>query len=134
MINKAVLLGRVGKDPDIKSSGRGVVARLSIATSESWMDKATGEKKERTEWHNVVAFEPLSNVIRDWVQKGSQLYIEGKLTTNKWTDQNGVDRYTTSIQAQTLKMIGGKPKNEGANQNQQKTPQANTFVDDEVPF
>lgn len=135
MINKAFLIGRVGKDPEIKSGNGGNIARFSLATSESWKDKNTGEKKENTEWHNIVAFEPFANVVRDYVKKGDKLYIEGKITTNKWTDQQGVERHSTSIQAQVLKMLESKNKSEsqsGSNQNQ--NAQESSFVDDQVPF
>lgn len=134
-VNKAILIGRVGKDPEFKSGNSGNVARFPLATSESWKDKNTGEKKETTEWHNIVAFEPLVNVVRDWVKKGDKLYIEGKITTNKWTDQQGIERHSTSIQAQVLKMLESKNKSEsqsGSNQNQ--NAQESSFVDDQVPF
>ena len=135
MINKAILIGRVGKDPEFKSGNNGNVARFSLATSESWKDKNTGEKKETTEWHNIVAFEPLANVVRDWVKKGDKLYIEGKITTNKWTDQQGIERNSTSIQAQILKMLESKNKSEQQNSsNQNQNSQENSFVYDEVPF
>lgn len=135
MINKAILLGRVGKDPEFKSGNGGNVARFSLATSESWKDKNTGEKKENTEWHNIIAFEPLANVVRDWVKKGDKLYIEGKITTNKWTDQQGIERHSTSIQAQTLKMLESKNKSESQScSNQNQNAQESSFVDDQVPF
>lgn len=135
MINKAILIGRVGKDPEFKSGNSGNIARFSLATSESWKDNATGEKKEATEWHNIVAFEPLANVVRDWVSKGDKIYIEGKITKNKWTDQQGVERYTTSIQAQVLKMLESKNKSEQqSSSNQNQNSQESNFIDDEVPF
>ena len=135
MINKAILLGRVGKDPEFKSGNGGNVARFSLATSESWKDKASGEKKEATEWHNIVAFEPLSNVVREWVKKGDKLYIEGKITTNKWTDQQGIDRYTTSIHAQILKMLDSKNKSENNGiVSQNKNDESGQCHDDAVPF
>lgn len=99
MINKAVLVGHVGKDPEFATLRAGTkVARFSLATSERWKDKATGERKERTEWHTVCVFnEALVGVVERFVGKGSKLYIEGKIRTRKWTDQAGADRWTTEI-------------------------------------
>jgi single-strand DNA-binding protein len=98
-LNKVMLIGNVGKDPEIKSfQNGGKVANFSIATSESWKDKSTGEKKERTEWHNIAVFnEGLVGVIERFVKKGSKVYIEGQLQTRKWQDQSGNDRYSTEI-------------------------------------
>src|SRR6185369_12762715 len=97
-LNKACLIGNVGKDPEIRSMTSGDrVANLSIATSERWKDKQTGEKKERTEWHRVVIWGGLVNVVENYVKKGSKLYIEGKIQTRKWTDQAGVEKYSTEI-------------------------------------
>ncbi len=98
-LNKVLLIGNVGKDPEIRSTQDGrEIANLSLATSESWKDKTTGERKEKTEWHNVVVFnENLVKVIKSYVKKGSKLYIEGALQTRKWTDKNGVEKYSTEI-------------------------------------
>tara|TARA_B100000029_G_C17069510_1_gene776290 strand:- start:114 stop:572 length:459 start_codon:yes stop_codon:yes gene_type:complete len=99
-LNKVLLIGRLGADPDIKQMANGKsVARLSVATSNTWKDKNTGEKKEKTEWHRVVIFnDGLVNVIKQYVKKGTQIYIEGQLTTRKWKDEkSGIDRYTTEI-------------------------------------
>ena len=112
-LNKALLIGRLGADPEIKQTqgGKGF-ASLSVATSESWKDKNSGEKKEKTEWHRVVIFnEGLVNVVKQYLKKGAQIYVEGQLTTNKYTDSNGQEKYSTQIVLQgynsTLKMLGG---------------------------
>lgn len=98
-VNKVILIGNLGNDPDIRNMQTGSrVANLSIATSESWKDKNTGERKERTEWHRVVVFnEGLVNVCENYLRKGAKVYIEGQLETRKWTDQNGQDKYTTEV-------------------------------------
>tara|TARA_R110000803_G_scaffold141465_2_gene207903 strand:+ start:88 stop:501 length:414 start_codon:yes stop_codon:yes gene_type:complete len=135
-INKAILIGNLGKDPEIRTTGDGrEIASFSIATSESWKDKNSGEKKEKTEWHNVVVFSAgLVNIIKNYVKKGSKLYLEGSLQTRKWTDKQGVDKYSTEIVLQnfnsTLQILN---KVEISSQ-----PQENNFVaestDDEIPF
>src|SRR5690554_4910666 len=98
-VNKVILVGNVGHDPEVKTlQAGGKAARFSLATSETWKDRGTGERKERTEWHSVVVFlEPLVDVIEKYVRKGSKLYVEGKLRTRKWTDKNGVEKYTTEV-------------------------------------
>jgi len=98
-LNKVLLIGRLGNDPEIKQTQNGKnIARLSVATSETWKDKNTGEKKEKTEWHRVVVFnEGLVNVIQKYLKKGAQVYIEGQLNTNKYTDANGEEKYSTQI-------------------------------------
>ena len=112
-LNKVLLIGRLGADPEIKQTqgGKGF-ASLSVATSESWKDKNSGEKKEKTEWHRVVIFnEGLVNVVKQYLKKGAQIYVEGQFTTNKYTDSNGQEKYSTQIVLQgynsTLKMLGG---------------------------
>lgn len=112
-LNKVLLIGRLGADPEIKQTqgGKGF-ASLSVATSENWKDKNSGEKKEKTEWHRVVIFnEGLVNVVKQYLKKGAQIYVEGQLTTNKYTDSNGQEKYSTQIVLQgynsTLKMLGG---------------------------
>ena len=112
-LNKVLLIGRLGADPEIKQMVNGKsVARLSLATSQSWKDKTSGERKEKTEWHRVVIFnEGLVNVVKQYLKKGAQIYVEGQLTTNKYTDNNGQEKYSTQIVLQgynsTLKMLGG---------------------------
>jgi single-strand DNA-binding protein len=98
-VNKVILVGSCGQDPKIaKTSSGKEIANFSLATSEKWTDKATGEKKEKTEWHKVVVYsESLTNVIKNYVKKGSKLYIEGQLQTRKWTDKDGIEKYTTEI-------------------------------------
>lgn len=113
-LNKACIIGNLGRDPEIrKTQGGKPIANLSVATSESWTDRQTGEKRESTEWHRVVIFhEGLAGVAEKYLRKGSKVYIEGKLQTRKWTDKDGVERYTTEIVLQafgsTLVMLGGK--------------------------
>ncbi|PPD27816.1 MAG: single-stranded DNA-binding protein [Hyphomicrobium sp.] len=114
-VNKVILVGNVGKDPEIRRTQDGrPIANLSLATSETWRDKNTGEKKEKTEWHRVVIFsEPLCKVVEQYVKKGSKLYIEGALQTRKWTDQSGVEKYSTEVVLQgfngSLTMLDGRP-------------------------
>lgn len=123
-INKVIILGTLGQDPEVKymPSG-GAVCNLSLATSEQWNDKATGEKKEQTEWHRVVIFGKLAEVAGEYLRKGSQVYVEGKLRTRKWTDQSGVEKYTTEIVLQqmngVMQMIGGKSIDNVNQQSQQ---------------
>ena len=112
-VNKVILVGNVGKDPEIRRTNDGrPIANLSLATSESWRDKATGEKKEKTEWHRIVIFsEPLCKVVEQYVKKGAKLYIEGALQTRKWTDKDGVEKYSTEVVIQgfngSLTMLDG---------------------------
>ncbi len=119
-VNKVILVGNVGKDPEIRRTQDGrPIANLSIATSETWRDKNTGERKEKTEWHRVVVFsEPLCKVIEQYVKKGAKLYIEGQLQTRKWTDQSGVEKYSTEVVLQgfngTLTMLDSRGAGAGA--------------------
>jgi single-strand DNA-binding protein len=118
-INKVILVGNLGNDPEIRymPSG-GAVANITIATSESWRDKATGEQREKTEWHRVALFGKLAEVAGEYLRKGSQVYIEGQLQTRKWQDQNGQDRYTTEVVVQgfngVMQMLGGRQQGQGA--------------------
>ena len=106
-INKVILVGNLGKDPEIRYvPNGGAVANLNIATSESWKDKATGEKQERTEWHRVVFFGKLAEIASEYLKKGAQIYVEGRLQTRKWQDKSGQDRYTTEIVGSELQMLG----------------------------
>lgn len=111
-VNKVILVGNLGQDPEIRyMPNGGAVANITLATSESWRDKQSGETKEKTEWHRVVLFGKLAEVAGEYLRKGSQIYIEGKLTTRKWTDQAGVEKYTTEIHVNvggTMQMLGGK--------------------------
>ena len=147
-LNKVLLIGRLGADPEIKQMVNGKsVARLSLATSQSWKDKNTGEKKEKTEWHRIVVFnEGLVNVVQQYLKKGAQVYVEGQLSTRKWKDeQTGQDKYSTEIILQgynsTLTMLGGSNSNNITNQSSNKSDdfdqtnqQNNTDLDDEIPF
>lgn len=146
-LNKVLLIGRLGNDPEIKQMQNGKsVARLSIATSESWKDKNTGERKEKTEWHRVVIFnEGLVSVVQKYLKKGAQVYIEGQLNTNKYTDSNGQEKYSTQIVLQgynsSLTMLDGKnsssvdnKKIEGSQLPSDDMPDISQDPDDKVPF
>jgi single-strand DNA-binding protein len=146
-LNKVLLIGRLGNDPEIKQMQNGKsVARLSVATSESWKDKNTGEKKEKTEWHRVVIFnEGLVSVVQKYLKKGAQVYIEGQLNTNKYTDSNGQEKYSTQIVLQgyssSLTMLDGKNSSSGDNKKLEGTqlpsddmPDISQDPDDKVPF
>lgn len=113
-LNKAILIGNLGADPETRYAPSGdAICNLRVATTETWKDKATGEKREATEWHRVVFFGRLAEVCSEYLRKGSQIYLEGRLQTRKWQDKDGQDRYTTEIRADEMKMLGGRP--EGGN-------------------
>ncbi|MCG5374452.1 single-stranded DNA-binding protein [Serratia marcescens] len=146
-INKAIIIGNLGKDPEVRyTQNGGAIANLTIATSESWRDKQSGEQKEKTEWHRVVLFGKLAEVAGEYLRKGSQVYIEGKLTTRKWADQAGVERYTTEIHINVggvMQMIGSKQEasqsgNQQSSPKQQNKPQPSNEppmdFDDDIPF
>ena len=147
-LNKVLLIGRLGADPEIKQMVNGKnVARLSLATSQSWKDKNTGEKKEKTEWHRIVVFnEGLVNVVQQYLKKGAQVYVEGQITTIKWKDeQSGQDKYSTEVVIQgynsSLTMLGGGNSGGGiANDNSQISnntedlSQVQNDMDDDIPF
>ena len=129
-INKVILVGNLGNDPEVRYANNGnAIANISIATSESWKDKNTGEQQEKTEWHRVVMFNRLGEIAGEYLKKGSQVYIEGKLQTRKWQDQSGQDRYTTEIVANEMQMLGGRGGADmgggGAYQGGQQAPQQN---------
>ena len=131
-INKVILVGNLGNDPDVRYTANGAaVANISIATSEQWTDKQSGQKQERTEWHRVVMFGRLGEIAGEYLKKGQQVYIEGKLQTRKWQGQDGQDRYTTEIVANEMQMLsggrgsGGGTADFGGNYNQQQAPQQN---------
>jgi len=108
-VNKVILVGNLGNDPEVRATTTGSrVATISIATSESWTDKNTGQKQEKTEWHRVVFFQRLAEIVEQYLTKGSQVYVEGRLQTRKWQDQNGQDKYTTEVVANDLQMLGGR--------------------------
>jgi single-strand DNA-binding protein len=107
-VNKTLILGRVGKDPEVRyMPNGGAVANLSVATSERWKDKNSGEQKEETEWHRVVFYNRLAEIAGDYAKKGTLVFIEGKLKTRKWTDKDGIDRYTTEVIGSSLQLCGG---------------------------
>jgi len=108
-INKVIIVGNLGQDPETRYMPSGkAVTNLRVATSESWKDKQTGEQREQTEWHSVVMYDRLAEIAAEYLRKGSQVYLEGKLRTRKWQDKEGRDRYTTEIQANEMQMLGGK--------------------------
>ena len=122
-INKVILVGNLGQDPELRYMPQGgAVANLSIATSETYKDKATGQPKEVTEWHRVVIYQRLAEIAGEYLRKGSKVYIEGKLKTRKWQDQQGTERYTTEIVANELQMLDGNPAGQ-SNGNQGQKPQ-----------
>ena len=158
-INKVILVGNLGNDPDVKATQGGTtITTISVATSEQWKDKQTGQAQERTEWHRVKFFGRLAEIAGDYLRKGSQVYIEGSLRTDKYTDKNGVERYTTDIIANEMQMLGGRgegggggmgggeraPRQQAAPQRQDYAPRrqpaasapppADDFVDDDIPF
>ena len=114
-LNKVILIGHLGADPDLRSLPDGTpVASLRVATTETWKDKATGEKREQTEWHRLSLFRALAEIAGRYLRKGSQVYVEGRLRTRKWTDPSGADRTTTEIVADEMKMLGRRPEGMGA--------------------
>ena len=137
-LNKVQLIGNLGNDPDIINEGK--IAKFSLATSESWKDKASGERKTKTEWHNIVVYnEGLVGVIQQYVKKGSKVYVEGQLQTRKWEDKDGATRYTTEVVLQgfnsTLTMLGEKNSSQ-ASSTSSNTPSTDTSTepDDDIPF
>ena len=150
-INKVIIVGHLGNDPEIRTMPNGdAVANISVATSESWTDKNTGEKKTQTEWHRIIFFRRQAEVVSQYLSKGSQVYVDGKLKTRKWQDQNGQDRYVTEIYGDVLQMLDSRQngdnqdktsagKNAYANvKNGVKQPQTqqstDDFNDDMIPF
>lgn len=153
-VNKVIIMGTLGQDPEVKYTPSGAaVCNLSVATSEQWKDKQTGEKKEQTEWHRIVLFGKVAEIAGEYLRKGSQAYFEGQLRTRKWTDQAGVEKYTTEIVVNvggTMQLIGGKkeaettggnhqqqsgwgkPQHPGNKQNQQ--PPNSPPMEDDIPF
>lgn len=109
-VNKAILVGNLGRDPETRYlPDGGAIANISVATTDTWKDKTSGERKEQTEWHRVVFFGRLAEIAGEYLKKGSQVYIEGRIRTRKWQDKEGQDRYTTEIVAETMKMLGSRP-------------------------
>ena len=159
-VNKVILIGTLGRDPETKSfPNGGSLTQFSIATSESWLDKATGEKRESTEWHRIVLNNRLGEIAQQYLRKGSKVYIEGSLRTRQWTDQNGVERYVTEVRGDSMQMLdsarqgdqgqqgyqasqnqgyGQVPQQGGYNQqprsNQQPSQPPSADLDDDLPF
>lgn len=145
-VNKAIILGSLGKDPEIRYTASGAaVANIRIATNEQWKDKDSGEQQERTEWHRVVFFGRLAEIVGEYLRKGAQVYVEGRIQTQKWQDKEGQDRYTTEIVANEMQMLGSKG-GATANNPDQSPPPATTppeatphkdpvdDFDDDIPF
>lgn len=146
-VNKVILIGNLGQDPEVRYMPNGnAVANVTLATSESWKDKNTGENQERTEWHRVVFFRRLAEIVGEYCKKGSKVYVEGRLQTRKWQDQQGQDRYTTEIVADQMQMLdsrgAGGSAGFGESQQSQSAPQATPAAapasddafDDDIPF
>ncbi|MEZ5500397.1 MAG: single-stranded DNA-binding protein [Steroidobacteraceae bacterium] len=141
-INKVILIGNLGADPETRTMPSGTtVANIRIATSESWRDKQSGENQERTEWHNVAMFGRLGEIAGEYLRKGSQVYIEGRLRTRKWQDKQGNDRYTTEIVANEMQMLGGRGGGGAAMaeaparaMDDGGSPPARDDFDDDIPF
>lgn len=139
-VNKVIIVGNLGADPDAKSMPSGnMVANFSVATSESWNDKDTGERQEKTEWHRVVFFGRLAEIADQYLKKGSQVYIEGKLQTRKWEDREGNERWTTEIVGSQLEMLGdrmssGSNQSNNMNQSTSKSNFSDDEFDDDIPF
>jgi len=144
-VNKVILVGNLGKDPEMKYTASGAaIANITVATSESWNDKQTGEKVEKTEWHRVVFFRQLAEIVGKYLTKGSQVYLEGKLQTRKWQDKDGKDCYTTEVVADQMQMLGGKGDSKPSQSNAPEQANAGFrnkpaqveggFEDDDIPF
>lgn len=144
-VNKVTLIGHLGQDPQTRAmpSGKSVV-NLRIATTDQWRDKQTGENREATEWHNVVMFDRLAEIAAEYLRKGSQVYVEGRLRTRKWQDREGQDRYTTEIVANEMQMLGGRgaaaaspperPADRAEDRSPRVEPAAAESFDDDIPF
>jgi len=145
-VNKVILIGNLGQDPEVRyMPNGGAVCNITVATSESWKDKNTGENQEKTEWHRVVMFRRLAEIAGEYLKKGSKVFIEGKLQTRKWQDQQGQDRYTTEIIADNMQMLdsrggsadfagGGAPQRQAPQSQPQSAPAADTSFEDDIPF
>ncbi len=142
-INKVILVGNLGADPETRYTASGAaVTNIRLATTDSWRDKQSGEKQERTEWHRVVFFNRLAEVAGEYLRKGSQVYVEGRIQTRKWQDQSGQDRYTTEVVGNEMQMLGGRGDSTGSQaQGFRDQPKpaavaepAPDFQDDDIPF
>lgn len=141
-VNKVIIVGNLGRDPETRYMPNGdAVTNVAVATTESWKDKNSGEKKELTEWHRITFYRKLAEIAGQYLKKGSQVYVEGRLQTRKWTDKDGVERYTTEIIADTMQMLNGGPKQDDTDvparqsaQPRQRHSTPDHFVDDDIPF
>lgn len=140
-VNKVIIIGRLGRDPEVRYTPDGTaIANFSVATSEEWKDKKTGEKQERTEWHRIVAFRRLGEICGEFLSKGRQVYIEGRLQTRDWQDKDGNKRYTTEIVASQMQMLGSRDSGEnsggyGPGKNDfPPGPEFSGSQDDDIPF
>ena len=135
-VNKAIVIGNLGADPDIRYMANGnAVTNLSLGTSESWKDKNTGEKKERTEWHRIVLYRRLAEVAGEYLKKGAKVYIEGRIQTREWEDKEGHKRYTTEIIGDNMQMLDGRGKSTEKPDEPKTIPAAlNNDFDDDIPF
>ena len=144
-VNKVILVGNLGKDPEVRYMPSGnAVANVTLATTDSWKDKQSGEKQERTEWHNVVFYSRLAEIVGEYLKKGSQVYVEGRLQTRKWQDKSGNDRYTTEIIASDMQMLGSRGGSAGFSGDRAQAPQPAAAAssgggspadfDDDIPF
>ena len=137
-INKAIVVGNLGRDPEVRYSANGnAIANVTLATTDSWKDKQSGERQEKTEWHRVVFFGRLAEVAGEYLKKGSQVYVEGRLQTRKWEDRDGNERYTTEIVATDMQMLGGRggdaPSSPPPDYSQADSGPSGDF-DDDIPF
>ena len=136
-VNKVILVGNLGRDPEVRYSANGAaVANVTIATTEQWKDRNSGENQERTEWHRVVFWGRLAEVVGEYLKKGSQVYVEGKLQTRKWQDQSGQDKYTTEVVASDMQMLGGRGGGGGSAPSGGGQASSGGFddFDDDIPF
>ena len=134
-VNKVILVGNLGADPDIREMPTGgSVARVSIATSDAWKDKVTGESKERTEWHRVVFFGKRAETVSQYLKKGSKIYVEGSLRTNKWQDQDGKDRYTTEVIADNFQFLDSRGSSDLSESPNITSASSDDPFDDDIPF
>ena len=138
-VNKVILVGKLGQKPEMRyTATQSAVANLSIATTESWKDKESGEMRDKTEWHRVVYFGKLAEIVEKYLDKGSSVYIEGKLQTRKWQDKSGADRWTTEIVGNELTMLGSRPSNNAQAQTESEAPFSDEssaeLTDDDIPF
>lgn len=151
MLNQAQIIGHLGKDPDVRYMPNGdPVTTFSVATTDKWKDKASGQLKEATEWHRIVAYGRLAEICGEYLRKGSLAFVQGKIATKKWTDKEGIERYTTEIRAESLRMLSGRPdsldrpaqgsapsappRSATGNPNSDPQPANQSHADDDIPF